>query len=99
MSLEIYISGGKCEDRSISEITALIKTNCQVFKNCSYDEDEVQEGFYIKIFKIDSIEIIPIWDRLKNYCEIKCAFVHKQDEYQGCILNWPTIFTHSNCKK
>jgi len=99
MAFHIYISSNECSNCSETELTGIIKKQCQITKNFSFTEktNTSEDGFYIKIFKIDNIECTHIWNLLKSRLNLKCAFVIKDDEYMGCILNWPNVFTKTNC--
>lgn len=99
MAFHLYISSNECSTCSVKELTSIIKKQCQITKNYSFVEEinTSEDGFYIKIFNIDNIECTRIWNLLKYRLNLKCAFVKKDDEYMGCILNWPNVFTGTNC--
>ena len=99
MAFHLYISSNECSTCSEKELTNIIQKQCQITKNYSFVEETntSEHGFYIKIFKIDNMECTRIWYLLKSRLKLKCAFVKKDDEYMGCILNWPNVFTETNC--
>jgi hypothetical protein len=98
MTLHIYISSNECRTCSAKELINIIQKQCQITKNYNFTEkNSAEEGFHIKIFNIDNIEIIKLWNLLKSRLNLKCAFVKKDNEYMGCILNWPNVFRQSAC--
>tara|TARA_Y100000389_G_C17278219_1_gene421557 strand:- start:98 stop:418 length:321 start_codon:yes stop_codon:yes gene_type:complete len=98
--IEIYISSSVLT--SSLAITQKLATNnleCQVYENySSVCNKKIEPGYYIKIF-----DVLPkdfkrkVWNKIAKDLQLKCAYVITE-EYKGCILNWPTIFTKSNCK-
>lgn len=105
--IELYISTHvETTPKKITEILSQHKVECQVTENfssvrdlCSLDSKMIVEhGFYIKIFNIPSICFKDrVWEILKPYLSISCAFVKYDNKYMGCVLNWPTIFRKSEC--
>jgi len=58
----------------------------------------IEDGYHLKFFDLDKDDFkYKIWRKLKKMLKLKCAFI-KTEDYRGCILNWPNVFTKSNCK-
>ena len=77
---------------------------CQITETISSVPDEtgnfiVERGFSILIFDIEGPQFKKeIWDTLQIKLDLKCAFVKYREDYMGCVLNWPGVFTESNCQ-
>jgi hypothetical protein len=93
-------------DISQTELTTIFidkKIKCQITKTLStvtdsYGHFKIENGYSILIFDIDGITFKNnIWDTLKTLLKLECAFVKYKDNYMGCILNCPDVFTKSNC--
>ena len=55
-------------------------------------------GFCIKTLDVESMLYKEkVWEPLKKLLNLKCGFIKKEDEYMGCILNWPNVFRTSQC--
>ena len=101
--ITLYISS--CKDISDIELLNIFleqKVKCQVTKTLSTNQDNddfiIEKGYKIIIFDIDGLTFKDkIWSSLKQKLDIKCGFVKYRDEYMGCVLNWPGVFTKSNC--
>lgn len=58
----------------------------------------LEYGFKILLFSTSYMEFnSKVWEPLKEALDLNCAFVSANDDYKGCVLNWPNIFTQSNC--
>lgn len=101
--IELYISSNvKISTSKIVESLAMNDVECQVYKNWTsykyYNKIYVEKGFYIRIHNIKNNEfVMKVWNILESIMNLKCAYVNT-DEYKGCVLNWPNVFTKSNCK-
>ena len=93
-------------DISDSELTKIFidkKIKCQITKTLSSVPDSegnyrIENGYRFLIFDIDGVTFREnIWETLKTQLDLQCAFVKYRDDYMGCILNWPGVFTKSNC--
>lgn len=80
-----------------------LKLECQIIETkscvkCGHGF-RAEDGYIIKIFGDIDGDVFKqkVWSRLKEAMKIKCAFVRYKDEYMGCILNWPGVFTKTNC--
>lgn len=101
--ITLYISS--CKDISDIELVSIFKKEkikCQVTKtlNTNIDNDNfiIENGYKILIFDIDGVTFKDrVWSSLKKNLDIKCGFVKYRNEYMGCVLNWPGVFTKSNC--
>jgi len=100
--LELYISSSiKTTPILIAKKLCKEDVECQIYNNHSTmvlnDKNIVEEGYYIKIFNVENIDFKEkVWEVLSEYLNLKCAYIIA-NEYKGCILNWPTVFTESNC--
>jgi hypothetical protein len=103
--ITLNISTNIIDDNLEEKIIKLFTKNnieCQLIKTKSsvkYSNlHEIENGFQIKMFKIEPIFFKEhIWSNLKKMMNLKCAFVKYDEEYMGCVLNWPNVFTNSNC--
>lgn len=90
-------------NREIAKIFIAKEIECQIFNTSSSVKNRdnkfiVEKGFKILIFDINGVTFREkIWDTLKTLLHLKCAFVKYDDEYMGCILNWPNVFVESKC--
>ena len=59
---------------------------------------KIEKGYSLKIFDIkrDTFKT-KIWNPLKKLLDLKCAFIIVENEYMGCILNWPGVFCKTKC--
>ena len=79
------------------------KIKCQITKTISSAPDSdgnyrIENGYRFLIFDIDGVTFRDeIWNEIKDKLELKCAFVKYRDDYMGCVMNWPGVFTKSNC--
>jgi len=104
MSITLYVSSYKCRYVNPGTVLNSINHICKIHKTFSNVESNgyiVQEvGFSIQVFDIDNITFKEnVWEPLKILLDLKCAFVKKDGEYMGCILNWPNVFKPSVCSK
>lgn len=102
--IELYISSNiKISTSKIISLLSLNDVECQIYKNwttykCCDNKISIEKGFYICIHNIQNNEFVnKVWNILKTIMNLKCAYVNT-DEYKGCVLNWPNVFTKSNCK-
>ena len=98
----MYISSKDCQNVEIDEIVNKLNVSCQVYRTFNSVEEKgklVNEaGFCIKTFNVESMAYMKkVWEPLKTLLYLKCGFVRKEDEYMGCILNWPNVFRYSEC--
>ncbi len=93
-------------DITLLELTSFFtnkKIKCQITTTTSSVPDnngqyQVENGFRLLIFDLDGHEFKKeIWEPLQKRLDLKCAFVKYRDDYMGCVLNWPGVFTKSNC--
>ena len=89
-----------------TELTKLFadkKIACQVTKttNSVPNADgtyRVEKGYRLLIFDTDGATFRDtVWNDLKDKLALRCAFVKYRDSYMGCVMNWPGVFTKSNC--
>ena len=72
----------------------------QVFSYISGEKTGLEYGFHIKCLKIENFAfLINVWNPLKKILDLECAFIKVDNDYMGCILNWPNITTISNCQQ
>ena len=101
--LTLYVSTDVCTtQKEIANMMAPQGVECQVSNNCSAFKvagECVQEnGFKIKIFNLDKEDFKEkVWNTLQSELHLRCAHVKYQDEYKGCVLNWPGVFVESRC--
>ena len=102
--MELNISSSKINN--VNDILNLfVKLNIEVqvietkstIKNCN-NRLSIESGYKIKIYKYnrDTFKEI-VWKALKDKFHLECAFIKVENEYMGCILNWPEVFTPSKC--
>ena len=83
-------------------ISAQIIETVSSVEHCISSTYNVEKGLNIIFFDTtkdnfkDNFKNI-IWPFLKSTFDLNCAFVKYNQEYMGCILNWPGVFTKSNC--
>ncbi len=58
-----------------------------------------EKGYIIRIFNYNTKENFKndIWIPLQKKFNLICGHIKVNEEYTGCILNWPGVFTPSNC--
>lgn len=106
--MEINISSSKLNYKAVNEISCFLQQNkvlAQLYPNISTvknNNNEIVIENAIKIvfteFNNELKDIIKfkIWPYIStNYC-CSCAFINCYD-YKGCILNWPGVYTKTNC--
>ena len=102
--ITLYISSGvQTTTDHIAMLIAEGGSECQVSQNCSAykngDSCVRETGYMIKLFGVEKDDFKKkIWEVLQPYLSLRCAHVTYINEYQGCVLNWPGVFTESNCK-
>ena len=90
-------------ENDILDIFVTRNIECQIIQTksvvkCNKKKGIIENGFMIKIFNIEPLEFKElIWVKLKKLMNLNCAFIKYREEYSGCILNWPGIFTPSKC--
>ena len=97
MSIDLYVSSPV--PTSTRELAKLLRVECQISENTSVVKDgTVETGYHIKLIDFNSKEFKErIWRPLKKLLRIRCAFVKEEDQYMGCVLNWPSVFVKSCC--
>lgn len=102
--IELYISTYK-NITSDDIIDELIKTQveCQIYNNISTiyscGNSYKENGFYLKLFNINEKNFRKnVWNSLQALLDIRCAHVKDENNYEGCIMNWPDVFVKSKCK-
>jgi hypothetical protein len=92
------------DEKELLNIFLKLKIGCQILKSkssikCINNTFTIEDGYKIYIFDdIGGAEFKEtIWTDLKKLMLIDCAFIQYKNEYMGCILNWPGVFTPSNC--
>jgi hypothetical protein len=101
--IELYISSHKSTSRL--ELAKLLQhTECQITDNYSsvicpgQTQNVIEQGYYIKFFDIKPDDFKEkVWNIIQPILELKCAYVKADSDYMGCVLNWPVVFTPSNC--
>ena len=80
------------------------KIECQITPNMTVISNDntyiVENGFKINIFDVKKEDFkVLIWDSLNEIrgLNLKCAHVKYYNEYRGCIMNWPGVFTENKC--
>ena len=99
--IELWISSEvETSAKEIATKLSLQDVECQVTPNYSANKDrQLEDGYHIKIFQMDEgLEFKDkVWNVLQPWLNLKCAFVKVENKYMGCVLNWPTVFTKTNC--
>ena len=104
--MEINISSEYITNNSHLDILKFFQSNnisVQVFNTGStvkYNKKyKIENGLLIKLFDLSTDDFKNIvWPYLKDKYKLNCAYVKYTDKYMGCILNWPNVFTKSNCQ-
>lgn len=101
LNISSNIKYSNLED-DIYQIFVAENIECQLIKTKSvvkYDKkSKIETGFILKIFNLEPIKFKEfIWTKLKKLMNLTCAFIQYNNEYMGCILNWPGVFTNNNC--
>lgn len=87
---KIFVDG--CIECQITPTASSVKSKDK-------DNYKLEKGYCIKIFDFDRREFkTKIWEPLAKLLNLQCAFVIEDNEYMGCIQNWPNVFVKSNCK-
>lgn len=100
--IELYISSTVTTNPLI--ITKKLSTGnieFQVYENyssiCTKTQCSIEKGYYIKFFDLEPADFKnKVWEKLVKELKLKCAYVISND-YKGCVLNWPLVFTKTNC--
>ena len=77
---------------------------CQITKNISTVNNNITEyilekGYTIKIFNFNRSNFKEkIWEPLALLLQLQCGFVIEDNEYMGCVKNWPNVFVPSKCQ-
>jgi hypothetical protein len=59
---------------------------------------QIEPGFKLEFRSVSNSEFKDnIWPYLKDTYNLSCAFVIRDGEYMGCILNWPGVFCIGKC--
>ena len=96
--MELSISSPKCSMFTMVDICKMLPDcNAQVSTTCSVKDGIIECGYIIKFIDYPQ-NIVEIWDILKQTLDLKCAFITKPGQYQGCIQNWPNVFVPTQCK-
>jgi hypothetical protein len=101
--IDLYISSSV--DSSAQMVAELLVSNnveCQVTNNVSSVRCDgglaVESGYHIKIMELAKEEFKgKVWDPLEDALNLSCAFVRYNDEYMGCIRDWPRVFRDTAC--
>ena len=74
----------------------IVKTKSVVKYN---DDMKFESGYILKVHHCDDYKGFKdnIWEPLQKKFNLTCGYVVVDKEYMGCILNWPGVFTESNC--
>ena len=89
--------------RDLTQIFVQKQIKCQITKTTSSVPDQngtyqIENGYRLLIFDVDGITFRDqIWYEIKARLKLRCAFVQYQNDYMGCIMNWPGVFTESRC--
>jgi len=73
---------------------------CQITKHISSVTKEctLERGYTIRIFNVRKPQFKEkIWEPLVLLLQLKCGFVIEDNEYMGCVQNWPNVFVPSRC--
>lgn len=90
-------------DKEVLSIFIEKKISCQLTKTISSVPDKkgefrMENGYHILIFEIDGLRFKKdIWTSLEKKLELRCAYVQYNNEYMGCVRNWPGVFVKSKC--
>ena len=97
VSIDLYVSSAI--HTSTRELAKTIRVECQISENTSIVKDgTIETGYHIKLIDFDRKEFKEkIWKPLKKLLGIRCAFVREENQYTGCVLNWPSVFIQSQC--
>lgn len=102
--ITLNISTSKKHSKNeILEIFTNNNVECQIIETISSIKGspkyKSEKGYSIKIFDLDKNDFkIKIWEPLVFLLDLKCAFIIVENQYMGCIRNWPGVFTQTNCQ-
>lgn len=100
--IKLYISSPVLTSPlDITQKLARSNIEFQVYENyssiCTKKQSAIEKGYYIKFFDLQPREFkTKVWNKLAKDLKLRCAHVIS-DDYKGCILNWPGVFTTSKC--
>lgn len=102
MSLELFVSSPECSAIRPENVLKTIQFPCNVtriwssvFCNAHF---EIEAGFHFKFWSMTNQEFKQqVWPQIEDQLKITCAFIIKQNEYMGCLLNWPDVFVSTCC--
>lgn len=103
--IDLYISISSSVESSTEMVAELLARNnvqCQVANNVSSVRCDgalaVESGYHIKIMELAKEEFKgKVWQPLEDALDLSCAFVRHDEEYMGCIRDWPRVFRRSAC--
>lgn len=103
MSLTVYVSSIISGMVRIEDLLRELKSPCNITKHWSVVERKNQfisePGFKLHFLKIANDDFKDrVWPILVSNLNITCAFVIKEHEYMGCVLNWPGLFRPNYCQ-
>jgi hypothetical protein len=106
--MELNISSSKLNHKSIIEISEFLQQNkvmAQLYPHISTvkninNEIVIENAIKIVFTELDdelkNIIKLKIWPFISTNYFCSCAFINCYD-YKGCILNWPGVYTKTNC--
>lgn len=104
MSLKLWISSPLCSEIEPLLLLQSIQFPCNISRICSSVAPQnmsnftTEPGFKLKFWSITDTEFKnSVWPVLVNMLGVRCAFIVKDNQYMGCVLNWPGVFTGTNC--
>ena len=81
---------GECENGKVDDDETAPLLPC-----CRYEA-----GAHIIVHDIDGKKFRDtVWPDLRDAYQLKCAFVRYNNDYMGCIRNWPGVFVESQCAR
>ena len=102
--IDLHISSDiNISETELTSIFVQKKIQCEITKTTSsvrtsHGNYRIETGYRLLIFDIDGVTFRDlVWKEIKRKLNLKCAFVKYRDDYMGCIMNWPGVFTETNC--
>ena len=93
-TVDFYISSPKvtnCENVAFflqkMNIKCCITPNISVIKR-NNDEYDIERGCNVKLCKIKTKQVEPIWKSLKDEYNLDCAYLSFHGNFKGCIHNF-----------
>jgi hypothetical protein len=105
--ITLYISTN--ENVNTNDIISLLfpnKVECQVYENKSILKSitsecmDIENGFKICVFKVPTKDFKEkVWDPLQKTFDLQCGYVISDNDFIGCVYNWPEVFRSTLCPR